>query len=83
MSSENFRGSNYIGVSRNGKLWQLIIMVDRVDIYLGMLENPVIGALIYDIIVIQTKGLKANVNFKYTKYEILAILYEINFMNIK
>ena len=50
---------------------------------MGKLIHPIVGAFIYDIATIQTKGLKSHVNFNYTKYDLMAILESENFMNLK
>jgi len=50
-------------------------MIDKETLYLGMLNDPILGALVYDIAILQTKGFQAHVNFKYTNLEILAILF--------
>jgi len=57
-------------------------MVDKKKLYIGMIKDKLLGALIYDIVIIQTKGLNAQVNFNYTKNEILAILFENNFAQL-
>ena len=45
-----------------------------------MIPDERLAALMYDITIIQTKGLSAHVNFKYTKNEIASILLEDNFL---
>ena len=78
-----FRGSEYRGVSKNGKSWQVFIIADKQILHVGKLRDPLLGAFIYDIATIQTKGLKSRINFNYTKSELLAILNIGSFMNIK
>ena len=70
-----YRGSIYRGVSRNGKSWQILIMIDSEKIYLCTTNDPHIAALLYDIVVIQAKGLNSKVNFMYSKDELLSILF--------
>lgn len=50
--STNTRGSKYRGVSRNGKAWQILMMIDQEKIYLGSMDEPRTAALIYDIAMI-------------------------------
>ena len=78
-----YRGSIYRGVSRNGKSWQVLIMIDSEKIYLCTTEDPQLAALLYDIVIIQAKGLSARVNFNYTKRELLGILFTESLLEIK
>ena len=39
------------------------MMIDHEKIYLGTLNDPYTAALIYDIAIIQSKGMDAKVNF--------------------
>lgn len=83
MDHSKYRGSNYRGVSRNGKAWQVLIMLDSQKIYLCNTDDPVLAAQLYDLVVIQMKGLKAKVNFTYTKAQLLAILFQKNIIEFK
>ena len=58
-------------------------MIETQKVYLCNTEDPVIAARLYDIAVIQTRGLKAKVNFDYTKAQILAILLQESLLKIK
>ena len=58
-------------------------MIDKEKAYLGMLNDPLLAALLYDTTIIQTKGLQAKVNFKFTRYELYAILFEKSIIKIK
>lgn len=49
---DNFRGSNYRGVSVNGKSWQILILIDSAKYYLCTTDDQEIAAKLYDIIVI-------------------------------
>ena len=71
-----YRGSLYRGVSRNGKSWQILIMIDSEKIYLCTTDNPHQAAILYDYVIIQAKGLGSKINFEYTKLDLLAILFE-------
>ena len=79
----HYRGSIYRGVSRNGKSWQVLIMIDSEKVYLVSTDDPQQAALLYDIVVIQAKGLNAKVNFSYTKEELLGILFTQSLLEIK
>jgi hypothetical protein len=65
----------YRGVSVNGKAWQVLIMIDSEKIYLCTLNDPIKGAQLYDLAIIQAKGLNSKINFSYTKVQLLAILF--------
>lgn len=56
-SDTHFRGSIFRGVSRNGRSWQVLVMVESEKLYLCTTENPHLAALIYDLVTIQSKGL--------------------------
>ena len=75
-NNELYRGTNFRGVSRNGRCnWQILTMIDGQKVYLGTVDNILKAAILYDIVSIQAKGLKAKTNFIYNKRELLAILY--------
>jgi len=79
----DFRGSIYRGVSRNGRAWQILIVIDSERVYLCTTNDPQTAALLYDIAVVQIKGMRAKVNFKYTKLELLAILFTPSLIELK
>ena len=58
-------------------------MIDSEKIYLCTTHDPHIAALLYDITVIQAKGLSSKVNFMYSKDELLAILFNQSLVEIK
>ena len=58
-------------------------MIDGDKVYVGTVDNIYKAAIIYDIVSIQTKGLKAKTNFIYRKSELLAILQITNLMNLR
>ena len=69
--SQGFRGTSFIGVSRNGKRnWQIISMFNGTKFYIGTVDNMLKAAILYDLFSVQTKGLNAKVNFNYTVREI-------------
>ena len=71
-------------MSQNGKAWQVTLMVDNQKTYLGIFDDAHLAACIYDIAIIQSKGLASTkVNFEYNKTEILAMLFERSIINIK
>ena len=77
--------THFRGVSRIGKnYWQIIIKNERDDfVYFGTVDNIVKGAIIHDIVSIQTSGLSAKTNFCFTRKEIIALMSLENFMTIK
>lgn len=81
--TNEYRGSLYRGVSRNGKSWQVLIMIDSEKIYLCTTDNPHMAAKLYDYVIIQAKGLSSKLNFSYTKSELLAILFEQSIVEVK
>ena len=50
-------------------------MIDGVQSYLGTYLLPRIGAMVYDVGILQSKGLHTKVNFDYSKAELMAILF--------
>jgi hypothetical protein len=49
---ENFRGSKYRGISRNGKSWQILIMRNKRKMYLGAMADEEEAAELYDRVAI-------------------------------
>ena len=49
--SNRYRGTEFRGVSRNGKSWQILIMIDREKIYLFN-DCPRKAAILYDYVII-------------------------------
>ena len=61
-------GTKFRGVSKNGRnSWQILTIVDGRKLYLASVDSILNAAIIYDILSIQTKGLKAKTNFNYSK----------------
>ena len=58
-------------------------MIDCESIYLCTTKDPQLAALLYDIVILQAKGLSARVNFNYTKRELLGILFTESLLEIK
>ena len=78
------RATNLRGVSRNGRCnWQILSMNDGVKFYLGTVDNSLKAALLYDILCIQTKGLKSKTNFTYTRTELAAMMHLPNLIFLK
>ena len=79
-----FRGTSFIGVSRNGKRnWQIISMFNGSKFYLGTVDNMLKAAILYDIFSTQTKGINAKTNFNYTVREMKCIISLPCLMKIK
>ena len=68
------RSSKYRGVSKNGKHWQVLIMIKKKKRYIGNFIEEEEAAREYDKIAIQFHGPKAKTNFQYSKEEINSIL---------
>eukprot|EP00344_Euplotes_crassus_P004748 CAMPEP_0197010244 /NCGR_PEP_ID=MMETSP1380-20130617/53415_1 /TAXON_ID=5936 /ORGANISM="Euplotes crassus, Strain CT5" /LENGTH=100 /DNA_ID=CAMNT_0042432035 /DNA_START=184 /DNA_END=483 /DNA_ORIENTATION=- len=65
-----FRGSNYRGVSANGKSWQVFIVIGGKKSYAGTEATQEKAAALYDKLAIAFHGMKAKTNFSYTKFEV-------------
>ena len=51
INSDMYRGTNFRGVSRNGRCnWQILTMIESVKIYLGTVDNILKAAILYDIV---------------------------------
>lgn len=72
--NQKFRGSKYRGVSRNGKLWQVLIMIKNKKRYVGSYTNELEAAKAYDFTSIQYHGIKALTNFDYKKSQVVQIM---------
>ena len=48
----NFRGSKFRGISKNGNSWQILLMINRKKKYLGTLPNEELAAKFYDKVAI-------------------------------
>ena len=77
------RGSKYRGVSKNGRNWQVLIVVKKQKKYLGSYSNEEEAARAYDKIALQNLGFNAITNYDYTKEEIDEILEEKKLLNFK
>ena len=64
------RRSHYIGVSKNGDVWQSLIMIDRKKTYIGSYYTEEEAAKSYDFYAIVLKYLSAKTNFDYNLSEI-------------
>lgn len=58
-----YRGSRYRGVSRNGKTWQVLIMINRNKNYIGNFKSEVEAARAYDEYAMKFHKGKARLNF--------------------
>mmetsp|Transcript_20264 Transcript_20264/g.19941 ORF Transcript_20264/g.19941 Transcript_20264/m.19941 type:complete len:276 (-) Transcript_20264:85-912(-) len=76
ISAYNYRGSKYWGVSKNKSKWQVMITLNHFKEYQGGFESEEAAARMYDKKSICTFGLKAKINFDYTRDEVLSILSE-------
>ena len=60
------RGSNYIGVSKNGENWQVLINWGKFKKYIGTFKNEKEAAISYDFFSICLHASKAKTNFTYS-----------------
>lgn len=58
-----YRGSKYRGVSRNGKTWQVLIMINRNKNYIGNFKSEDEAAKVYDEYAMKYHKNKARLNF--------------------
>jgi hypothetical protein len=58
-----YRGSKYRGVSRNGKTWQVLIMINRNKNYIGNFKSEEEAAKVYDEYAMKFHKNKARLNF--------------------
>jgi len=79
------RSSKYRGVSKNGHKWQVLIMINNKNCYLGNYPSEDLAARIYDIQAIKSWGAKAKTNFSYDNNQIKKIYnkkFNLNCNNI-
>ena len=60
-----YRGSKYRGVSRNGKTWQVHIMINRNKNYIGNFKSEDEAAKVYDEYAMKFHKNKARLNFSH------------------
>ncbi len=78
------RSSTFRGVSKNGKKWQVIIMINGKKCYIGSFSNEKDAAKAYDIAAIQNRRNKhVLTNFFYSEEEINSILEQPNIYEIR
>ena len=58
-----YRGSKYRDVSRNGKIWQVLIMINRNKISIGNFKSEDEAAKVYDEYAMKFHKNKARLNF--------------------
>ena len=71
-----FWGSKFRGVSKNGKQWQVFIMIGKWKWYIGITGNEEDAAWFYDKLAIKNHGTWAKTNFSYTKRQVEQMLHE-------
>lgn len=64
------RRSTFIGVSKNGDVWQSLIMIDSKKTYIGSYHTEEEAALAYDFYSIVMKHFAAKTNFDYTLLQV-------------
>lgn len=68
------RRSKFIGVSRNGKNWQVLINVGDMKKYIGTYSSQHKAAIAYDFYSIALHGTKAKTNFSYSGQQLLILV---------
>ncbi len=64
------RGSKYRGVFRNGKTWQILIMINGARKYIGKFKSEIEAAHAYDNLAIQFHKDKARLNFYHEGFKL-------------
>lgn len=72
--NDKHRGSNFIGVSKNGHAWQVTKILGDRKHYICSVFNIQVAAIINDMIDIQFKGKEAMPNFNYNWYHLAALM---------
>lgn len=68
------RRSKFIGVSRNGKNWQVLINVGNTKKYIGTYSTQKEAAVAYDFYSFALHGSKAKTNFTYNKDQLISMV---------
>ena len=69
------RGSEYIGVTKNGPSWQVSMnTVALPKTYVCSVDSKELAAIINDIVSIQYLGKHAKLNYAYPKYLLKAVM---------
>lgn len=63
-----YRGSKYRGVTKNGKTWQVLIMINRSKKYFGHFRSEIEAAHAYDDLAMKFHKDKARLNFFHQGY---------------
>lgn len=72
------RGSDYIGVTRNGDNWQVLINYNLKKTYIGTFSTPQEAAVCYDFYSLALHGNRARLNYTY-KHEVIGEMVESYF----
>lgn len=84
MEVQDYRGSIFRGVSVNGSKWQIFCSIQGRKYYVGIVENELEAARIFDRLEILHNGTDAKTNFAYTKAELRQMLdFWKTFLNIE
>ena len=71
---DNYRGSQYKGVSVNGGKWQVFFIFKNKKYYKGQIEDELDAAKLYDAACILHYGLDAKTNFAYSQDEVRGVM---------
>ena len=77
------RSCQYKGISRNGSMYQVLVMIDGEKFYLSQTSDSRMAALVYDYALIQAKGMFTRVNFDKTRAALLASLFSRSVVEVK
>ena len=79
-SNKTDRASKYVGVSKNGANWQVLININYSKKYVGTYPTEKQAAIVYDFYSIAHHGSKAKTNFSY-KRELIADMIQYYLQN--
>lgn len=65
----NKTSSKYLGVSKNGSKWQVLMKINKKQSYIGSYPSEELAARVYDVLAIKNRGIKARTNFIYNNIQ--------------
>lgn len=68
------RRSQFIGVTKNSRNYQALIVINNKKTYIGSYESELTAAKVFDRHSILLHGKRATTNFTYSGYEVLALI---------
>lgn len=61
--------------------WQIIFKYQKKRVYLCSLEDISMAAEVFDLAMLQIKGLQAKTNMNYNQFQILSLLFQPNLID--